>query len=103
MMPRPLGVSFTRRAATEIAAAVAWWARNRLAAPGAITDDINEAVGMLRAAPEIGIPVPSARLSGVRRIFLDRIDYHLYYRVNARRSRIAVLALWHARRRPPRL
>lgn len=103
MTPRSLAVSFTRRAAAEIAAAVDWWAMNRPAAPGAITDAIQEAVDMVRAAPEVGVLVPGARLSGIRRIFLDRIDYHLYYRVNARRSRIAVLAFWHARRRPPRL
>jgi plasmid stabilization system protein ParE len=77
--------------------------KKRPAAPDAITDEVAKALDVLRPAPEAGVLVTGASLSGLRRVFLERSDYHLYYRINVRRSRITVIALWHARRRPPRL
>ena len=39
-----------------------------------------------------------SRFEGVRRLFLSRTGYHLYYRVNEAERQVEVLALWHARR-----
>ena len=39
----------------------------------------------------------NARLTGVRRVHLARVHYHLYYRVTAEPA-IEVLALWHTSR-----
>ena len=103
MTRRPLALSIARRVKKDILAATEWWEANRRAAPGAITDEVDKALDLLQTAPEAGVSVPGTRLFGVRRVPLERIDYHLYYRINARRSRITVLALWHARRRPPTL
>jgi len=102
-MRRPFSVHFSRRAAGEIATAEAWWAENRKAAPDAIADALVKTVSMLQTSPEIGAPARSTGLAEVRRIFLDRIDYHVYYRVDSRRARITVVTFWHARRQPPRL
>ncbi|KYG08745.1 hypothetical protein BE21_21905 [Sorangium cellulosum] len=103
MTPRSLAVAVTKRAAVEVATASAWWAENRPAAPGAVTDELARALSLLQTAPDAGVRVANARLAGVRRLFLERIDYHLSYQLSARRSRLTVLAFWHARRRPPLL
>lgn len=98
-----LPVHFTRRATSQIATAADWWEANRPAARGAITAAVDAGVELLGDAPHAGSAVTGTRLLGVRRIFLERIDYHLYYRVNGRRRRIDVLAFWHSRRQPPLL
>ena len=102
-MRRRFSVHFSRRAAGEIAAAEAWWAENRRAAPDAIADELAKVGSLLQTSPEIGAPTHSTRLTELRRIFLDRVGYHIYYRVDSRRARVTVVTFWHARRRPPPL
>jgi|SRR5665213_417133 len=89
-------VRVTHRAANHIAQAVDWWEVNRPLAPGAVRDELEEAVAILKAQSEIGAVAFSARIQDVRRIHLSRIHYFLYYR--AQPGRIDVLALWHTSR-----
>jgi plasmid stabilization system protein ParE len=91
---RPIVV--TRRAAAEIDAADLWWTENRPADPGAIRGELARAFDLLAVHPGIGATARSSRLTGVRRIHLSRIRYHVYYRASA--ACIEVLAFWHSSR-----
>ena len=89
-------VRITRRAAEQITQAADWWEVNRPLAPGAVYDEFDEALNILRSQPEIGASAFSTRVRNVRRIHLSRISYFLYYRVQP--GRIDILALWHSSR-----
>jgi plasmid stabilization system protein ParE len=82
-------------------AASSWWFANRPAAPDAIRDDLRSAVALLSEQPMCGTPTPSRKHSGLRRIHLPRVDYHLYYRLAPRLRQVQVVAFWHAKRVPP--
>jgi plasmid stabilization system protein ParE len=87
-----LPVVLTRRAARQVEAAALWWKANRPAAPNALRDDL------AGGQPACGAPTVSRRSSGVRRVHLARIGYHVYYRVAPRLRQVQILAFWHARR-----
>lgn len=59
-------------------------------------DDLKAAFDLLVAHPGIGQKVENARLTGTRRLQIDRIRYHLYFRVKA--DELVVLRLWHSNR-----
>lgn len=96
-----LRVKISLRAAGQIRAAAQWWAENRPAAPGAIASDFEEAVSLLAEQPGIGTKYMGARISGVRRLFLGRIGYFVYYTADG--DSLNVLAFWHGSRgsQPP--
>ena len=60
---------------------------NRPAAPRAVVEDLEKGVALIAAQPECGTPVKSARARGVRRVYLARLGYYLYYRVAGRAHR----------------
>jgi len=78
-----LRVKVAARAASQVRNAAAWWAENRQAAPGAIGADFGEAVALLTEQPGIGAKYEGARTPGVRRLFLSRVQYFIYYKVEA--------------------
>jgi plasmid stabilization system protein ParE len=91
-----LRVEITRRAAAQIESAVSWWNDNRLAAPDAIPIDLEEALSLLVQQPGIGARSKTPRYPDLRRLYLSRVKYHVYYRVTG--ERLVVLALWHSSR-----
>ncbi len=91
-----LRVKISARAALHTRRAADWWLQNRPAAPGAVAKDIGECIALLAEQPGIGAKYGGARTPGVRRLFLGRIGYFLYYRVSD--ETLEVLALWHASR-----
>lgn len=91
-----LRVKISARAAVQTRRAAEWWLQNRPAAPGAVAKDIGESIALLAEQPGIGAKYEGARTPGVRRLFLGRIGYFLYYRVSD--ETLEVLALWHASR-----
>ena len=95
-MNTPLRIEITEKAQTQISVASAWWAENRPLAPGAIREELDRILGLLRVQPEIGTIARRATLSGVRRVTLSRIRYYLYYRVAG--DALQVLAFWHTSR-----
>ena len=84
------------RALREIHRAAQWWGKNRLAAPGAIESDLKDALNTLVEQPGIGSKVENTRSAEVRRLYLVRTRYFVYYRSNGRL--LEVLAFWHASR-----
>ena len=95
-MTRARRIDITEAAQAQIAAASAWWADHRTAAPDALIEDLDRLLDLLLAEPEMGTQARNTRLSGVRRVTLSRIRYHLYYRLVE--DTIQVLALWHTSR-----
>lgn len=95
-MSKVLEVEVTRRAAAQIERAAAWWAENRPAAPDAIRVDFQEATVLLSRQPGIGAKSGTVRYPELRRLFLSRVGYHIYYVV--RPGKVVLLAFWHASR-----
>lgn len=103
-MRKRLRWTLTRRAVREISEAETWWKANRSKAPNAVDDEIHRALDLITAQPEIGTQARNLRLPGVRRVHLNRVRYHLYYRVSLSSGEIVVLSLWHmSRGSDPRL
>ena len=84
------------RAKREIEKAAEWWSENRLAAPGAVRKDVEDALKILVDHPGIGTKVETGRSLQVRRFLLNRISHYMYYRV--RRAELEVLSVWHTSR-----
>lgn len=89
-----LRVKVSARAAVQIDKAAKWWSENRPAAPGAVRNDVGEAVALLAEQPGIGTLYSGAKTTSVRRLFLGRIRYFIYYRATP--DTLEVLAVWHA-------
>lgn len=92
----PLRVKISARAASQVRKAADWWANNRLAASAAIAKDFGEAVALLAEQPGIGAEYEGARMPGVRRLYLGRVRYFIYY--TATPTELRVLAFWHTSR-----
>jgi plasmid stabilization system protein ParE len=92
----PLRIKISARAASQVRHAAEWWAQNRPAAPGAISADFGEAVALLAEQPGIGAKYEGTRAPGVRRLFLGRVGYFIYYK--AENGTLYVLAMWYASR-----
>jgi plasmid stabilization system protein ParE len=91
-----LRVKIAARAATEVRGAAGWWAANRPAAPGAIGKDFGEAVALLAEQPGIGSKYEGSKTIGVRRLYLSRIRYFVYFAVEG--DSLHVLAFWQENR-----
>lgn len=91
-----LRIRITVRAADEIERADSWWRENRPAAPGAVRKDLERTLKLLVFQPGIGQRVANARLAGVRRIQIDRVHHHVYYRVLG--NELVVLRFWPSQR-----
>ena len=91
-----LAVRIKPRAQREIERAAEWWAENRPAAPGAVRMDVEAALALLVEEPGIGTKIETARSDTVRRLYLARIRYFVYYRV--RSNFLEVVAFWHSSR-----
>lgn len=92
----PLIVRIKPRAQREIERAAEWWAVNRSSARGAVLKDLEAALALLVEEPGIGTKIETARSGIVRRLYLARIQYFVYYRVRGRF--LDVVAFWHSSR-----
>ena len=95
-MTTPLAIKVSSRAAAQIEEVAEWWAANRPSAPGAVRQDVAEILALLSVQPGAGAPARRSRVRGVRRAFLRRIRYYLYYRVSG--STLEVLTFRHMSR-----
>jgi plasmid stabilization system protein ParE len=86
------------RARRHIEEAVEWWRINRTLSPNAFEEDLREALELIRAQPGVGSHATNTQLSGIRRLHMSRVRYHLYYRLSVDGSTIEVIELWHSNR-----
>jgi plasmid stabilization system protein ParE len=91
-----LEIEVTPLAAMQIEAAATWWAQNRRAAPDAIRVDFHEATALLSRQPGVGAKSITSRYPDLRRLYLSRVRYHVYYRV--RPGKVVIVGFWHASR-----
>ena len=84
------------RAQREIIRAVAWWAENRLSAPGAVRIDLTNALSILVHHPGLGEKVETGRPLQVRRHLMSKTQRWIYYRVKGRV--LEILSVWGAER-----
>ncbi|MCU1227303.1 MAG: hypothetical protein JWO97_187 [Acidobacteria bacterium] len=76
-----------------------WWTEHRDKAPAAFRDDVEAGLLLIRREPGVGVPVRYGKYTEVRRFYLERVRYYIYYRlVN---DEVLILALRHASRLPP--
>lgn len=95
-----------RNAEREIREASRWWDENRPLAPDLFRQELARGFDLIATQPQIGPPAinTGTRAESVRRIYLGRISYYLYYRVRQPEETVEVLELWHTRRgTPPRI
>lgn len=65
-------------------------------ASNAIATDFGEAVALLAEQPGIGAKYEGSRAVGVRRLYLSRVGYFIYYKTEG--GFLNVLAFWHSSR-----
>jgi plasmid stabilization system protein ParE len=65
-----------------------------------VQEEVRATFELLLTTPAIGMLVPTRKRKFMRRIYLPRTSYYIYYLNSA--PGIEILALWHASRRPPR-
>jgi hypothetical protein len=95
-------IRFTARAARQVEQAGRWWRDNRPKAPEALREEPYRALRLLAVQPLVCARAGSGTLTGVRRIILSRVNYHLYYRIRgAPIDGIEVVAFWHGSRGAP--
>lgn len=87
------------RAEAQIEDASDWWFEHRPASRTLLDEELERAFALIRDMPGVGQPVAHAKRPGVRRIFMGRVRYHLYYAESG--DIIEVFALWHAARGTP--
>jgi plasmid stabilization system protein ParE len=97
-LTKPLAVKLSAKAAQQILEATAWWRANRPAAPGVVRQELFKVIELIRAQPGMGATATNVRLHGVRRVYLSRIRYHVYYQVRSSPAQVELLAFWHASR-----
>ena len=85
----------------QLERAASWWRDHRPAAPDAVADDFEDALRLLVMQPELGARSASPRYPDLRRVFLSRIRYHVYYQ--SLPNKVVILAFWHASRQSPSL
>ena len=90
-------LQLARRAYRQIERASKWWRVNRTSAPLAFDEDLADAIPRIRTYPESGEHVRRGRLGDVRRVLLERVQYHVYYRLR-RDDVVEILAVWHTSR-----
>ncbi|HJW93516.1 MAG TPA: type II toxin-antitoxin system RelE/ParE family toxin [Thermoanaerobaculia bacterium] len=82
----------------QIREADSWWRKNRQRAPNAIREELEKIRDVIAFQPHIGERARNVKLPGVRRLHLQRIHYHIYYRVIGEPERVEIVAFWNVRR-----
>ena len=97
-MSGSLQIEVSELADRQIREADAWWRENRLKAPNAIREELERIGALIASRPHLGARAVNVRLSGVRRIHIERIHYDLYFRVMGSPEYIEIVAFWGSRR-----
>ena len=97
-MSEPLRIVVSPLANEQIEKEDAWWRTNRPKAPKAIREELERVSALISFQPHIGPIARNVRLAGVRKIHIERIHCHIYYRVVGSPPYIEIVGFWGARR-----
>ena len=97
-MSEPLRVIVSPLANQQINKEDAWWRENRPGAPNAVREEIERISALIAFQPNIGPIARNVKLSGVRRIHLERVRCHIYYRVVGSPRYVEIVGFWGSRR-----
>jgi hypothetical protein len=89
------GVRLTATAQRHVEREHAWWIRHRDYA-AVFAEELEQAIGVIAVLPGAGTLYVDSPVVGVRRLYLRRLDLHLYYTFD--QDEVIVRALWRARR-----
>ena len=89
-------VQFSEASSDELAAAVAWYERQRAGLGRELFEAVIQTIDLIRAHPEIGVPRATRQPS--RQLRVNRFPYNVVYQI--REHDIYVIAVAHASRRP---
>ena len=97
----PRLVRFTATARRHVLREEAWWVENRVHID-TFASELEDALRLVALLPAAGSAYAQAGVAGLRRMYVQKIDCHLYYTFDERQ--VVVRALWGARKRSgPRL
>ena len=88
-------VRFTATAQEHVRREQAWWLANR-DHPDVFAEELAQALQIITALPGAGTLYAQSPVPGARRVYLRRVDAHLYYTFDD--TEVIVRALWGARR-----
>ena len=88
-------IHFTATAQEQVRQRKAWWLASRDHAEG-FAEKLDQALRIVAALPGAGTLYVQSPVRGVRRVYLRRLDAHLYYTFDD--ESVIVRALWGARR-----
>ena len=72
--------------------------------PHLFAQELYERLMQLSETPQIGSPWPTERRPNLKRLLLEKTQYHIYFEVDERKQEIRILTVWGARRgRTPKL
>ncbi len=91
-------IRFAARADRVAARIDEWWRQHRPAAANLFADELAEAVLLLEQSPGVGVRYRSVGGRDVRRVYLLRTRYHVYYWHDSGAERVEVIAIWSAQR-----
>ncbi|HET8797250.1 MAG TPA: type II toxin-antitoxin system RelE/ParE family toxin [Thermoanaerobaculia bacterium] len=98
-MTGPLSIEVSALADRQIEEADRWWRQNREKAPNAIREELERIGALIASQPHLGARAMNVKLPGVRRIHIERIHFHIYYRiVGSPPQYIEIVAFWGSRR-----
>lgn len=93
-------VGIAPRALAEVAAIVRWWRLNRLGAPRLFQRELDAALLIIAAYPEIGHRLPLRSYPNARSYVLKRSGYVVLYNADLTAGEITVVRVRHGKRRP---
>ena len=84
----------------QIESALRWWVKHRDKAPGLLVREIERALALIAATPEIGQRAKTSQFGRLHRMLLPKTKYHVYYRVLESDAVVHLVLFRQAQKRP---
>ncbi len=84
-------------ALAQLEGARAWWLQHREKAPSAFDEEVAAVLNLLEDRPAL-VGRPAIEPPGVRRVYLRRIRYYVYFQISSGGEVVEIVALWHGSR-----